>query len=163
VPAERRAQIAAELLSGYAEGKEIAELAPNYSISDVTAYALLIRDHEEEWKQAQISRALAKKATADNDLQVIRTKLNDSEIALDSLSLARIREQVRLAEVQAKRCEWELERVYRRIYGQDVTPDQLGRVSITLNIHPAEQQSTATIIEHETLAAEKPVKSSDLT
>ena len=134
VSVERRAQIALELLTGYAEGKEIADLAPEYGVSDVTAYALLIRDHEDEWKKAQEGRAVARRDRATNDLQTLRTELWKAEQAHDALSLARIREQVRLAEIQAKRAEWELERVFKRIYGQDATPDQLGRVSITLNI-----------------------------
>ena len=134
VSVERRAQIALELLAGYAEGKEIADLAPEYGVSDVTAYALLIRDHEDEWKKAQEGRAVARRDRATNDLQELRTQLWKAEQAHDMLSLARIREQIRLAEIQAKRAEWELERVFKRIYGQDVTPDQLGRVSITLNI-----------------------------
>ena len=128
VPAERRAEIAQELLDAYKAGVEIAEIAPQYSISDVTAYALLLRDHEEEWKAAQGARALARKATADADLDAIRQELDEfkqdqadpeKRAALDPLSLARIREQVKLAEVRAKRAEWELERVCRRIYGQD--------------------------------------------
>lgn len=134
VPAERREQIALELLTGYAQGREIAEMAPSYGVSDVTAYALLIRDHEDEWKRAQEGRAVAKRDRATSDLQSLRQQLWEAEKAHDLLSLARIREQVRLAEIQAKRAEWELERVFRRIYGQDVTPEQLGRISITLNI-----------------------------
>lgn len=134
MPAERRAEIALELLTGYAQGQEIAELAKGYDISDVTAYALLIRDHEDEWKKAQESRAIAKRDRSANDLTELRRQLWEAETAHDAISLARIREQIRLAEIQAKRAEWELERVFKRIYGQDVSPDQLGRVSITLNI-----------------------------
>lgn len=130
VSVERRAEIALELLEAYKAGEEIAALAPAYNISDVTAYALLLRDHEEEWKAAQTARALARKATADADLEAIRQELADMKViekdpekkaALDPFSLARIREQVKLAEVRAKRAEWELERVCKRIYGQDTT------------------------------------------
>jgi hypothetical protein len=134
LPAERRKEIALELLTGYAEGREVAEMAPDYGVSDVTAYALLIRDHEGEWKQAQESRALANKARASKDLQDLREQLWRAETAHDILSLARIREQVKLAEIQAKRAEWELERVMKRIYGQDQPLDTAGRLSITLNI-----------------------------
>jgi hypothetical protein len=142
LPAEQRAKIAAELLEGYGTGEEIADLAPNYGISDVTAYALLIRDHEEEWKQAQIARALARKAQVSNDLSELRTQLRDAETALDALSLTRIQHQIRLAEVQAKRAEWELEKVYRRVYGQDA-PEQGSRVAIQINLgtNDAQQQS----------------------
>jgi transposase-like protein len=147
LPAEQRAQIALEVLQAYERGEEVADLAPSYGVSDVTLYALLIRDHEEAWKVAQVSRGVCKRDQSLRDLSNIRLELqNASEQPLDVLSLARIREQVKLAEVQAKRAEWELERVCRRIYGTDVPPDQAGRVSITLNIGVAgEQQSHRTI------------------
>ena len=152
LPAERRAEIALEVLQAYERGEEVADLAPNYGVSDVTLYALLIRDHEEAWKNAQISRAVAKRAATAKDLQDLRTQLRSrtqegTEEPHDALSLARIKEQVRLAEIQAKRAEWELERVYKRVYGQDVTPDQLGRVSITLNIG-GEHATTQRTIDH---------------
>jgi hypothetical protein len=142
---ERRAEIALEVLQAYEQGQEVADLAPNYGVSDVTLYALLIRDHEEAWKTAQVSRALCKRDQATSDLSELRLKMrNASEQPLDALSLAQVREQVRLAEVQAKRAEWELERVYRRIYGQDVPADAGRRVSITLNLGGA----GATIAPH---------------
>ena len=142
LPAERRAQVALEVLQAYARGEEVADLAPNYGVSDVTLYALLIRDHEEAWKNAQVSRALAKRDQATGDLAKLRLQLQSAmqenedgtKTPHDMLSLARIKEQVKLAEIQAKRAEWELERVYRRVYGQDVPADVSGRVSITLNI-----------------------------
>ena len=139
LPAEQRTKIALEVLQAYESGEEVADLAPNYGVSDVTLYALLVRDHEEAWKQAQVSRAVAKRARTNKDLEELREQLRNknqegTETPHDALSLARIKEQVKLAEVQAKRAEWELERVYRRVYGQDVPSDLAGRVSITLNI-----------------------------
>jgi hypothetical protein len=142
LPAERRAAIAQEALQAYETGIEIADIAPDYGISDVTLYALLIRDHEEQWKQAQRGRALARKSRAYKDLDELRAQLRSAmqenedgtRTPHDVLSLARIREQIRLAEVQCKRAEWELERVYRRIYGQDAQTDNAGRIAITLNI-----------------------------
>jgi hypothetical protein len=92
-------------------------MAPEYGVSDVTIYALLLRDHEEDWKEVQRARALARLERAQNEL----------EVAPDALSLARARERVRSA-------QWELERLLRRIYGQDQVAEQAGRVSITLNI-----------------------------
>ena len=145
LPAAKRTQIAREVLEAYERGEEVADIAPNYGVSDVTLYALLVRDHEDAWKQAQISRGVAKSARASNDLEDLRAQLRSAtqkgtETPHDALSLARIREQVRVAEIQAKRAEWELERVYRRVYGQDVPTDQAGRVSITLNISPTPAQ-----------------------
>jgi hypothetical protein len=135
VPEARREQIALELLTGYAQGKEVAEMAPEYGVSDVTAYALLIRDHEAEWKQAQEARAVVRRDKAVNDLQELRKQLWETqrETPHDLLSLARIREQVKLAEIQAKRAEWELERVFKRIYGQDQAAAGGSALHISLN------------------------------
>ena len=143
LPVERRAEIALEVLQAYERGEEVADIAPNYGVSDVTLYALLIRDHEEAWKQAQISRAVAKRALTAKDLEDLRTQLRSrtqegTNEPHDTLSLARIKEQVKLAEIQAKRAEWELERVYKRVYGQDPGDNSAGRVSITLNIGAGE-------------------------
>jgi hypothetical protein len=142
LPAEQRQQIALEVLQAYSQGEEVADLAPNYGVSDVTLYALLIRDHEAAWVDAQRSRAVSKRDRTSRDLEELRAQLRSAtqetedgrKTPHDMLSLARIKEQVKLAEIQAKRAEWELERVFKRIYGQDVQADQAGRVSITLNI-----------------------------
>lgn len=127
----QRQQIALEVLKAYQQGEEVADLAPNYGVSDVTLYALLVRDHEEEWKQAQISRAIAKKARADRDLEELRLNLRDEEAHHDGVSLARVQQRIKIAEVQCKRAEWELERVYRRVYGQDA-PAQLAQIVINV-------------------------------
>jgi hypothetical protein len=141
-PVEKRLQVALEVLSAYQEGQEIADLAPEYGVSDVTLYALLIRDHEDAWKEAQKSRAVSKRDRTTKDLEELRLQLrsamqeNDEgqKTPHDALSLARIREQVRVAEIQAKRAEWELERVYRRLYGQDDGSAGVASVRITLNV-----------------------------
>lgn len=138
LPAERRAEIAQSVLTRYINGEQVAEMAPEYGVSDVTIYALLLRDHEEDWKEVQRARALAR----------LERKQRELETAGDALSLARAREGVRSA-------QWELERLVRRIYGQDVTPDQLGRVSITLNVGgraPLDSSSGA-IIENDPSSA----------
>ena len=101
LPIARRAEIAAEVLARYLHGEQVAAMALDYDTSDVTLYALLLRDHEDEWKDAQTARALAR-------LERAQQGLID---ALNPLSLARERELVRSA-------QWELERVLHRIYGQ---------------------------------------------
>jgi transposase-like protein len=98
---ERRAQIAAEVLTRYAHGEQVSQMAPEFETSDVTLYALLLHDHELEWKDLQTSRALARLERENINLQT----------AQDPLSLARARELVRSA-------QWELERLLNRIFGQ---------------------------------------------
>ena len=106
LPAERRAEIAQEVLSRYIQGEQIAEMAPEYETSDVTIYALLLKDHQSEWVDIQTARALARYERHQQELVT----------APDPLSLARARELVRSA-------QWELERLLNRLYGakQEVT------------------------------------------
>lgn len=91
-------------------------MAVQFSLSDVTCYALLLREHEAEWKEAQKARAMARLERAQHELKT----------APDALSLARAREEVRAA-------QWELERLLRRLYGQDA-PQQAQAVQININL-----------------------------
>jgi len=116
LPAERRNEIAQVLLIGYNEGKQVADMAPEFGISDVTAYALLLREHEADWREAQKARAMARLERAQHALGT----------APDALSLARAREEVRAA-------QWELERLMRRLYGQDA-PQQAQAVQVNINL-----------------------------
>lgn len=101
LPEAARAAIATEVLSRYLHGELVADMAVEFETSDVTLYALLLRDHEEVWKDAQIARALAR-------LERNQTGL---DLADNPLNLARAREQIRSA-------QWELERLLSRLYGQ---------------------------------------------
>lgn len=101
IPADERAKIAETVLDRYIQGEQVAHIAPEYNVSDVTIYALLLREHESAWKDIQTARALARLETAQDKL----------ESAADALSLARARELLRSA-------QWELERLLNRLYAQ---------------------------------------------
>lgn len=101
---EERSKVANEVLDGYIRGDQVANMAPKYGVSDVTIYALLLREHEEAWVNIQRARALAR----------YERSITDVEEAPDALSLARAREKLRSA-------QWELERLLKRLYGQDQT------------------------------------------
>ena len=49
IPDSERSKIAHEVLDRYINGEQVADIAPDYKVSDVTMYALLIRDHEAAW------------------------------------------------------------------------------------------------------------------
>ena len=102
ISTDERNKIAAQVLDRYIGGEQVAAMAGEYGTSDVTIYAILLREHEEAWVDIQRARALARLERAQGDL----------EVAPDALSLARAREQVRSA-------QWELERLLRRLYGQE--------------------------------------------
>lgn len=123
------------ILQRYLSDESTSEIAKSYGVTRQALGQYLLSVAEEEWKSAQVARAIARKEDAEDDLSNARLDLQDKEgkgIDRDTreLSLAR----VKIAEAQLKAAHWDLERVCRRIYGQDVSPDQLGRVSITLNI-----------------------------
>jgi hypothetical protein len=127
LPAERRAEIADQVLDRYMQGEQVAAMSSEYGTSDVTIYALLLRERQDEWKDIQTARALAR-------LEVAQDKLGT---AADALSLARAREQVRSA-------QWELERLLSRLYGQKQEVQHT--VAPVLHIHLA--QDVGTVIEH---------------
>lgn len=118
-----RAQIAATVLDRYIAGEQVANIAPEYNTSDVTIYALLLREHQDAWKDIQTARALARLERAQDALATLSDRLDSAETALDALSLARIREQTKLLEVKVKSAQWELERLLKRLYAtaQEIT------------------------------------------
>jgi len=124
IPAERRAEIADQVLSRYMLGEQVANIAPEYGTSDVTIYALLLREHEQAWVDIQQARALARFERCQDELSESKKEV---EVAQDALSLARAREKARIAESQLKSAQWELERLLKRLYGQDQ--------NITVNIN----------------------------
>jgi hypothetical protein len=119
------------ILARYLSDESTKDIAADYGVTRQALGQYLMATVEDEWKQAQVARAQAKKESADD---VYDKAQADLELACDrdarELSLAR----VKVAEAQRKAAQWDLERVCRRIYGQDVSPDQLGKISITLNI-----------------------------
>lgn len=117
LPAERRDEIATEVLTRYINGEQVADMAPEYNVSDVTIYALLLRDHEADWKEVQRARALAR----------LERRQNEMDRATDMLSLARAKEGVRSA-------QWELERLLRRLYGQDAPAMATAPIQINIGI-----------------------------
>lgn len=77
----------------------------------------LLTKAEVDWKAAQIIRAHKRKDEAEEEI----------ESAADALSLARAREKLRAA-------QWDLERVQRRIYGQDNSGQVASAVQININL-----------------------------
>ena len=105
------------VLERYLAEETGTQIAKSYGVTRAALSYFMLKHAEEEWKDAQVVKAMKRKEDAEDLL----------ERADNALDIARARELLKSA-------QWDLERVCRRIYGQDVTPDQLGRVSITLNI-----------------------------
>lgn len=91
-----------EILLRYLSDESTKDIAESYGVTRQALGQYLLKVAEEDWKSAQVARAIARKEKAEDDL----------ETAADPLSLARAREMLKAA-------QWDLERVCRRIYGED--------------------------------------------
>lgn len=91
-----------KVLERYLSDESTAVIAAAYGVTRQALGQFLLRHAEEDWKEAQIARAIARKEKAEDDI----------EAAADVLQLAKARELLKAA-------QWDLERVCKRIYGQD--------------------------------------------
>ena len=105
------------LLERYIGGETGTEIAKSLGVTRQGLNWWFRQHAEEAWKEAQIVQAIEKKEKAEDDLAS----------ATDALSLACAREQLRGA-------QWDLERVYHRIYGakQEVTVKNEEHITLVL-------------------------------
>lgn len=103
---------ASDVLEAFEHGASIPVQAKALGVTHQAIYRKILKDAPELWKEHQAAKALA--------------KLDDSEQALtdavDGVAVSRERELARLQ-------MWKLERVLRRIYGQDAP-----QVVVNLNL-----------------------------
>jgi predicted transcriptional regulator len=118
------------ILQRYLSDESTKDIAASFGVTRQALGQYLLKTAESEWREAQVARAIARKESAEDNLDAIESKIEGA----DKEERDRLTLRVSLARERLKSAQWDLERVCRRIYGQDVTPDQLGRVSITLNI-----------------------------
>jgi hypothetical protein len=118
------------ILQRYLSDETTKEIAASYGVTRQALGQYLLKVAESEWKEAQVARALARKESAEDDLE-------DAEKTPDMLSLSRARERLKAA-------QWDLERVCRRIYGQDAPPQGVNAVQININL----RREDATIAAH---------------
>ena len=104
------------VLDRYLAEENSDSIAKSYGVTRAALSLFMLKNAEAEWKDAQLTKALIRKERAE-DLM---------EKADNALDLTRAREQLRSA-------QWELERVCRRIYGQDApTAAQAVQINISL-------------------------------
>jgi hypothetical protein len=122
--ANRRGQLAPlkdvdpkDVLERYLAEETGPQIAASYGVTKAALSYFMLKHAEEQWKEAQVVKALTRKEDAE-------TKL---ETASNALDLARARELLRAA-------QWDLERVCRRIYGQDAPPQGVNAVQININL-----------------------------
>jgi hypothetical protein len=97
-----RGQDPRKILLRYLSDESTEVIAKDYGVTRQSLGQYLLKHAEEEWKGAQVARALARKEKAEDDMAN----------AADPLQLAKARELLKSA-------QWDLERVCKRIYGID--------------------------------------------
>ena len=120
-----------DVLERYLNEEKTADIAKSLGVTFAGLSHWLIQHAEGEWKSAQVVLALKRKMEADD--------LIDS--ASNPLDLARAREKLRSA-------QWDLERVCRRIYGQDV-PAVAAAVQVNINLRRNQDTDAAQVIDAE--------------
>ena len=127
LPAERRKQVAAEIMQRYLDGEQIAAISKDYGLGATNAYALLWKDHEEQFCEAQTSRALAQCSNAEANMEAIKSTIEgiDRHDKNAMVEIAKQRELIKIAESRIKSSQWSLEKVCRRIFGAEVPQIQL--------------------------------------
>lgn len=106
-----------DVLDRYLAGETSPQIAQSLGVTKQALSHWLCNTAETEWKQAQFVKAFTAKEDAE---ELIDTATNP-------LDLARAREKLRAA-------QWDLERVCRRIYGQDAPPAGVNAVQISINL-----------------------------
>ena len=122
------------ILQRFLDEKESGEqIARSYGVTRAALSLHMIKHADQEWKDAQVAKALRRKEDAE-------ALMDRADNALD---LTRAREQLRSA-------QWDLERVCRRIYGQDQPPQAVAAVQISIGITRKDSQ----VIDVETIATD---------
>ena len=112
------------------------DIAASYGVTRSALNKWLLNSDEEQWKAAQFIRAFKRKEEAEDAM----------EAAHDALSLARAEKLLRAA-------QWDLERVCRRIYGQDAPPAGANAVQININLRGKPQD---VVVEADKSVIEQP-------
>jgi hypothetical protein len=106
-----------DVLQRYLAEETGAQIAQSLGVTRAALSYFMLKHAEAEWKDAQVVKAMKRKEDAEDLL----------ETASNPLDLARARELLRAA-------QWDLERVCRRIYGQDAPPNAGAGVQININL-----------------------------
>ena len=123
LPADTRDSILQDAIDRYSKGESAHEIAVSHGIDVNTLYRHLIEHREADWRTAKISLAIAELDKAEQDLKR----------ASDKLGVSRAREEIRSR-------QWQLERLFRRIYGQDQPASGHAAVQINIGIRRQDAQ-----------------------
>ena len=108
------------VITRYLNGETSDQIALTLNCTRQGLSYYLRKTAEEDWREAQIVQAIERKDSAEDLLAV----------AGDPLSLARAREQLRAA-------QWDLERLFSRLYGPKQEVTHVVQPVLTINTQPA--------------------------
>lgn len=142
-------EIIAATLAMYEDGIEVADAAKRLDVPARTIHRWLITNATDQWQELQRARVMADyeaarltRKTANDTLDALRRTL-DAEGVTDGAErnwrLAHIREVLRAADTGLQHQQWLLERLLRRIYGNDKIVMQINNISVddTLGLQAA--------------------------
>jgi transposase len=134
-----------EALEMYDQGFEIEQAALKLNVPARTIHRWLAANAPDRWKQAQQGRAQA-------DYELVRKRRDEARTTLEQLRealknegvdegssasdwrLAHAREVLKAADTELKHQEWLLERLIRKLYGQDAPAAGGNAVQININL-----------------------------
>jgi hypothetical protein len=117
MPEEARGQLLDTILAHYENGASIYTIAETLGVDNATLYRQLVKHRLEDWKEVRSARYHS---------QIEEAEKNMKE-ASDPLAVTRAREQLANA-------RWMLERLQRKIYGQDALQQSGQAVQININL-----------------------------
>jgi hypothetical protein len=127
LPVEARKEKLMQALQRVMDGESTKQIAEDYGISRTGLNDMLLKYCEDDWRRLQIARALTRKEEAEDAMD---------EKGGDGLALAYAREKLKAA-------QWNLEKLLRRMFGQD---QPLTASNVTINIGGIQRQGAT--IEH---------------
>lgn len=132
------------IIKRYLSNESTEDIAKTYGVTRQALGQYLLAEAEPEWKAAQVARAVSRKEEAEDDVRDARLELKgETDRETRERSLAR----VKVAETQLKSAQWDLERVCRRIYGQDQPANVGNIIQVVLDIRGAEATKHRSIAE----------------
>ena len=121
------------VLARYIGEERTQDIAQSYGVSRVALNTWLRKVAEEEWKDAQVARGIERKEKAE-----------------DALDAATDMFQVNKAQAQLKAAQWDLERTYRRVYGDRAELVTVPQIEIRIGIDRGDSAPNTITIPAET-------------
>ena len=116
------------VLERYLSDEKTSTIAQSYGISRSRLHQWLLEHAEDHWRKAQVARAVT----------ALEQSKDELDSAADPLELARAREKLRGA-------QWELERLYSRLFGQKQEVVHSGTVTVSNALQAISERRQAQI------------------